>query len=249
MSHHSTTGPQKRCGLPGNSLPVYRTAWNQRSLLKLCPFLVALPHFPHVGCRWLRWPKPFRTLAFPGAQSMSKGSHASHTGLLSAPPAHYNVPAWGLRTWTFLSLSCFSTRLSHGWLLSILQFSSLKKLLPPHSNNASGSQLFYHVLGFIFFIIHNLKKMCFHLFVLSSISFNLKKIFLMYLFFNWRIITLQNCVCFCQTSTRISQRYTYVPFLLHSTHLNYLFLCILFSPLTRMQLPWWWRSHQPFSCR
>ena len=33
----------------------------------------------------------------------------------------------------------------------------------------------------------------------------------MYLFFNWRIITLQNCVCFCQTSTWISHRYTFVP--------------------------------------
>lgn len=175
MSHHSTTGPQKRCGLPGNSFPVYRTAWNQRSLLKLRLFLVALPHFPHAGCRWLRRPKPFRTLAFSGAQSMSKGSHASHTGLLSAPPAHYNVPAWGLRTWTFLSLSCFSTRLSHGWLLTILQFPSLKKLLPPHSNNASGSQLFYHVLGFIFFIIHNLKKNVFSFICIVFNFFQLKK--------------------------------------------------------------------------
>ena len=33
----------------------------------------------------------------------------------------------------------------------------------------------------------------------------------MYLFFNWRIITLQNSVVFCQTSTRISRRYTHVP--------------------------------------
>ena len=34
------------------------------------------------------------------------------------------------------------------------------------------------------------------------------------LFFNWRIIALQNFV-FCQTSTRISHRYTYIPYLLN----------------------------------
>ena len=32
-----------------------------------------------------------------------------------------------------------------------------------------------------------------------------------YFFFNWRINTLQNCVGFCQTSTWISHRYSYVP--------------------------------------
>ena len=31
----------------------------------------------------------------------------------------------------------------------------------------------------------------------------------LYLFFNWRIIALQNFVVFCQTSTRISHRYTH----------------------------------------
>ena len=35
------------------------------------------------------------------------------------------------------------------------------------------------------------------------------------LFFYWRIIALQNFVVFCQTSTWISHRYTYIPF-----HLN-----------------------------
>ena len=34
-------------------------------------------------------------------------------------------------------------------------------------------------------------------------------------FFNWRITALQNFVVFCQTSTWISHRYTYVPFLLN----------------------------------
>lgn len=50
-------------------------------------------------CRRLRWLKLCRTAAFPGAQSMSKGSYASHTGLLSAPPAHYDgsqLRAFGL---------------------------------------------------------------------------------------------------------------------------------------------------------
>ena len=35
--------------------------------------------------------------------------------------------------------------------------------------------------------------------------------FLIYLFFNWRIIAVQNFVVFCQTSTRISHRCTHVP--------------------------------------
>ena len=40
-------------------------------------------------------------------------------------------------------------------------------------------------------------------------SRGLKKLF--NLFFNWRVIALQNFVIFCQTSTWISHRYTYVP--------------------------------------
>ena len=40
-------------------------------------------------------------------------------------------------------------------------------------------------------------------------------IFLMYLFFNWRIIALQNFVVFCHTSTRLSHRYIHVPSLLN----------------------------------
>ena len=35
------------------------------------------------------------------------------------------------------------------------------------------------------------------------------------LFFYWKIIALQNFAAFCQTSTRISHRYTYVSSLLH----------------------------------
>ena len=35
------------------------------------------------------------------------------------------------------------------------------------------------------------------------------------LFFNWRIIALQNFVVFCHTSTWISHRYTYIPSLLN----------------------------------
>ena len=39
--------------------------------------------------------------------------------------------------------------------------------------------------------------------------------FLINLFFYWRIIALQNFVFFCQTSTWISHRYTYIPSLLN----------------------------------
>lgn len=97
MSHHSTTGPQKRCGLLATLSCIQDCLEPGRSLLKLRLFLVALPHFPQCwvagGSGYL---SPSGPWAFSGAQSMSKGSHASHTGLLSAPPAHYNVPAWGL---------------------------------------------------------------------------------------------------------------------------------------------------------
>ena len=44
-----------------------------------------------------------------------------------------------------------------------------------------------------------------------ALPFFLKKIFI----FNGRIIALQNSVIFCQTSTWISHRYTYVPSLLN----------------------------------
>ena len=40
-------------------------------------------------------------------------------------------------------------------------------------------------------------------------------LFLTYLFFNRRIIVLQNFAVFCQTSTWISHRYTYIPSLLN----------------------------------
>ena len=36
-----------------------------------------------------------------------------------------------------------------------------------------------------------------------------------YIFFNWRIIALQNFVVFCHTSTWISHRYAYIPSLLN----------------------------------
>ena len=39
--------------------------------------------------------------------------------------------------------------------------------------------------------------------------------FIFFLIFIWRIIALQNFAVFCQTSTRISHRYTYVPSLLN----------------------------------
>ena len=39
--------------------------------------------------------------------------------------------------------------------------------------------------------------------------------FVIYLFFSWRIIALQNFVVFCETSTWISHMYTYIPSLLN----------------------------------
>ena len=48
----------------------------------------------------------------------------------------------------------------------------------------------------------------------SLAPFLLLDLFLIFLFFNWRIIALQNFV-FCQTSTWISRRYTYIPSLLN----------------------------------
>ena len=50
--------------------------------------------------------------------------------------------------------------------------------------------------------------------------------FLIYHFFNWRVIALQNFVGFCQISTWISHRYTYVP-----SCLNLLPISLPISPL------------------
>ena len=62
---------------------------------------------------------------------------------------------------------------------------------------------------------------------------------LIYLFFNWRIITLQNFVVFGQPSTRISHRCTYVPSLLNFPPIS---LPIHPTPLgcyrARVWVPW-----------
>ena len=49
-------------------------------------------------------------------------------------------------------------------------------------------------------------------------------LFFFSLFFYWRIIVLQNFVVFCQTSTWISHRYTYIPFLLNLPTISLLFI-------------------------
>ena len=41
-----------------------------------------------------------------------------------------------------------------------------------------------------------------------------------FIFLNWRIIALQNCVVFCQTSTWISHRYIHAPSLELPSHLS-----------------------------
>ena len=43
---------------------------------------------------------------------------------------------------------------------------------------------------------------------------SIKGTFFKFIFFNRRIIALQDCIVFCQTSTWISHRYTYIPSLL-----------------------------------
>ena len=63
---------------------------------------------------------------------------------------------------------------------------------PSHQGPLSCFQIFAHVLGGKWH--------------LSAIFV----LFYIYLFFNWRIIALQNFVVFCQTSTWISHRYTYI---------------------------------------
>ena len=47
----------------------------------------------------------------------------------------------------------------------------------------------------------------------TRVSYIAGGFFFNYLFFYWRIIALQNFVVFCQTSTWISNRYIYIPFL------------------------------------
>ena len=48
-------------------------------------------------------------------------------------------------------------------------------------------------------------------------------LFLINLFFYWRIIAVQNFVAFCQSSTWVSQRYRYIPSLLNLSSIS---LCI-----------------------
>jgi len=64
-------------------------------------------------------------------------------------------------------------------------------------------------------ICHEVMGLDAMIFVFWMLSFSL---FLVISFY-WRIIPLQNCVVFFQTSTLISNRYTYVPSLLPLSHL------------------------------
>ena len=69
--------------------------------------------------------------------------------------------------------------------------------------------------GFLFF--HTLSSICDLYFLIMTILTDMRSPHhsLETNFFYWRIITLQNFVVFCQTSTRISHRYTYIPSLLN----------------------------------
>ena len=56
--------------------------------------------------------------------------------------------------------------------------------------------------------------------------------------FNWRIIALQYCVGFCQTSTWISHRYTYVPSLLNPPPTSYPIKWAYFLKKKQKHYPW-----------
>lgn len=64
------------------------------------------------------------------------------------------VPTLGPLDLNFLSLGCFSTRLSQGRLLPILRSHCKYHSLPPHPNNATYLKKLNHLFGFIFFIAH-----------------------------------------------------------------------------------------------
>lgn len=106
---------------------------------------------PHTGVWVAQVTKPWGTMAAPGFEKeFKKGVKESHsksslpfsyTGLLSAPPAPSMVSTLGPLDLNFLTLSCFPTRWSQGWLLPILQshckYYSLKKPLPRHPSKAT----------------------------------------------------------------------------------------------------------------
>ena len=64
---------------------------------------------------------------------------------------------------------------------------------------------------------YNLHFECFHkfFFITDFIFSKIRDLFFFSFIFYWRIIALQNFVVFCQVSTWISRRYTYVPSLLN----------------------------------
>ena len=61
--------------------------------------------------------------------------------------------------------------------------------------------------------------------------------------FNWRIIALQYCVGFCQTSTWINHRYTYVPTLLNLLTPLGCFRALVWVPWVIQQI-WKWNLNQ-----
>ena len=74
-------------------------------------------------------------------------------------------------------------------------------------------------LGCVILILyHWIWLLVFYLGILASVFINsvnlLFSLFCHFIFFNWRIIALQNFVVFCHIPVRISHRYTHVPSLL-----------------------------------
>ena len=83
----------------------------------------------------------------------------------------------------------------------------LRRLFPsPPLPSSRGSLVPLHLLSLEWYHLH-IWGHCY--FSWQSFFFFFKKILSLFLFFNWRIIALQNIVVFCQTSTWINHKYTY----------------------------------------
>ena len=75
-----------------------------------------------------------------------------------------------------------------------------------HCNTVLDPSIFYFILIYLNYLAeYSISVYREILFFFSLFSFKISS------FFNWRIIALQNCVVFCQTSTWISHRYTNIP--------------------------------------
>ena len=75
---------------------------------------------------------------------------------------------------------------------------------------------FFVYIWCLFNTIFKLTNCLFFLSALSPVFYYFSFFKKLFIYFNWRIITLQYCDGFCHTSTWINHRYTYVPLILNS---------------------------------